>query len=145
MAYTLTMEEISGDDTSINNSFGMILRFSTHTLGGKSIVTFYTFEVLNTKNGEYQFSKYDNSQGPSANPWTLVWHSAFGGEFDQGHGLKSINTFKVVTNGHSFTFIVNGKNVKTVQDGSYASGEVGMLVNLKGTEVAFSDLMLTHN
>ncbi|HLQ29527.1 MAG TPA: protein kinase [Ktedonobacteraceae bacterium] len=144
MAYTLTMEEIKGDDSSINNSFGMMLRFSTQT-GGKNVVTFYSFEALNTKHGEYQFSKYNNSKGPSANPWTTIWHHAFGSEFHQGHGPNSVNTFKVIAIGKSFTLIVNGKTITTIQDGSFASGEIGMLVNLKGTEVAFSNLMLTYS
>jgi hypothetical protein len=32
-----------------------------------------------------------------------------------------------------------------VQDGSFRSGAVGMLVNQKGTEVAFSNLLLTRD
>jgi hypothetical protein len=35
--------------------------------------------------------------------------------------------------------------VKTAQDGALKSGTVGMIVNLNGTEVAFKDLLLTHN
>jgi len=41
--------------------------------------------------------------------------------------------------------LVNGKQVWTFQDSSFASGGVGMLVNLKGTEVAFSNLTLTYH
>src|SRR5258708_1812998 len=43
--YTLTMEEIKGDDTSVNNAFGMMFRASIQTIHGKTISTFYTFEV----------------------------------------------------------------------------------------------------
>ncbi|HEY6410649.1 MAG TPA: protein kinase, partial [Ktedonobacteraceae bacterium] len=51
-AYTLTMWEVKGDDTSNNNSFGMIIRFSQQNKGGKmersgTVTTFYSFEVLN--------------------------------------------------------------------------------------------------
>jgi Domain of Unknown Function (DUF1080) len=149
-AYSLTMEEIKGNDTSINNEFGLIIRANTQNKNGKIITTFYSFEILNTKNGEYQFWKYDNSTASKSGPWTKLWHHPFGKEFHQGQGPHSINTFKIVVNGKSFTLIVNGKQIANVQDNACSgslcsSGEVGMLVNLKGTEVAFSDLRLTHS
>ena len=144
-AYTLTMEEIKGDDTSINNEFGMIIRAGVQNHNGKAITTFYTFEILNKPGGEYQFWKYDDSQQAAANPWTELWHHAFSSEFHEGQGPKSINTLKIIADGKTFTLIVNGKQVGTVQDGSFSSGEVGMLVNLKGTEVAFSNLKLTDS
>ncbi len=145
IGYQLTMQEIKGDDTSINNSFGMIIRYSQQTKGNQVINTFYSFEVVNTNNGEYRFYKYDNSKGPSVNPWTLLWHQPFGKEFHQGHTSKSINTVKIFANGSTFTFTVNGKVVGTAKDSSFKAGTVGMLVNLKGTEVAFSDLLITRN
>ena len=143
--YTLTMEEIKGDDTSINNEFGMIIHAGVQNNNGKAITTFYTFEILNKPGGEYQFWKYDDSQRSGANPWTELWHHAFNSEFHEGQGPKSINTFKIIADGKTFTLIVNGKQVGTVQDGSFSSGGVGMLVNLKGTEVAFSNLKLTYS
>src|SRR5579884_2429712 len=142
-AYTLTMEEIRGDDTNINNEFGMIVRFTSQMRGGKLVTTFYTFEVLNRAGGEYQFWKYDDSQQGS--PWTELNHRLFGHEYHQGQGPNSINTFKIVANGSNFTLIVNGSQVWTVSDRSFSSGDIGMLVNLKGTEVAFSNLRLTYN
>ena len=143
--YALTMYEVKGDDTSINNSFGQILRFSQKTVGGKKVTTFYSFEVVNTKGGEYRFYKYDDSKGNTASDWTLLWHHTFGGEFHQGQGTKNTNTLKVFENGKNFTFMVNGKKVGSLQDGSLTCGTVGMLVNLKGTEVAFSNLLITRN
>ena len=141
MVYSLTMQEIKGNDTSLNNSFGMIFRFTTSKKGSQTITTFYTFQVVNMKGGQYQFWKYDSSR---TNPWIPLWKHASGGEFHWGHAAQSINTFKVSASGKSFTFTVNGKVVGTQQDSSIASGAIGMLVNLKGTEVAFSDLSLTH-
>lgn len=142
MAYTLTMQEIKGNDTSLNNSFGMIFRLTTYKKGSRAITTFYTFEVVNMKGGQYQFWKYDASE---ANPWIPLWKHAFGREFHWGHGPQSSNTFSVFANGKSFSFTVNDKVVGNSQDSSIASGAIGMLVNLKGTEVAFSNLLLTHH
>src|SRR5215472_430154 len=137
------MQEIKGDDTSLNNSFGMIFRSGTHNQGGKTITTFYSFEVVNIPGGEYRLYKYDDSQASSSHVWTELWHASFSNEFHEGHGSKSINTIKIFANGSIFTFIVNGKKVGQAQDRSLASGGVGMLVNLKGTEVAFSNMLIT--
>jgi serine/threonine protein kinase len=145
IGYTLTMEEIKGDDTSTDNSFGMILRYSQKTKGNQTINTFYSFEVFNYNGGQYRFYKYDNSKGSSTNPWTQLWSQVYGHEFHQGHGSGSVNTIRVFANGNTFTFTINGKTVGSVKDGSFASGTVGMLVNLKGTEVAFSNMLITNN
>ncbi len=139
-AYSLTMYEVAGDDTSVNNSFGMILRFSQKA----KVTTFYSFEVVNMKGGEYRFYKYDDANGATS-AWTLLWHQTFGNEYHEGQGAQHTNTFKVFENGKNFTFMVNGKKVGNVQDGSFACGTVGMLVNLKGTEVAFSNLLITRD
>jgi serine/threonine protein kinase len=143
--YTLTMEEIKGDDTSVNNEFGMIFRATIQNKSGKTFTTFYSLEVLNKTGGEYQFWKYDDSQGSSASFWKKLASHPFGSEFHEGHGPKSINTFKIIAKGKNFTLVINGKKAWTFQDGSFATGGIGMLVNLKGTEVAFSKLLLTHN
>src|SRR6266700_1390261 len=146
MVYMLTMEEIKGDDTSVDNSFGVILRFSPpQIVHGKSRTTVYTFQVVNTVGGEYQFSKYDDINGPSVDPYQIIWQHPFGKEFRQGQGSTHVNLFKVVAQGKFFTFFVNGQKVGNVEDGSLSEGEVGMIVNLKGTEVAFSNLLLTYN
>jgi len=147
LGYTLTMDEIKGDDASPNNSFGMIMRFNQQMKGKTTITTFYSFEVVNSKSGEYQFWKYDDSKGATAAnaPWTKLWHQPLGSEFHQGQGIQNTNTAKVFMNGAKFTITVNGKVMTTVQDTSLASGTVGMIVNLNGTEVAFKNLLLTRN
>jgi hypothetical protein len=139
LSYQLTMKEIRGDDTSPVNSFGMIFRYSQNA---KGVSTFYSFEVVNTAgdNGKYWFYKYDSSK---ANPWTPLWSQNFGAEFHEGHAPNSVNTFKILENGSTFTFLVNGKVVgKPITDKSYPTGYVGMLVNLNGTEVVFSNLQI---
>jgi serine/threonine protein kinase len=141
LAYTLTLQEIKGNDGSINNSFGMIIFLNTQFKNNKAVITFYSFEVVNSKGGMYQFLKYDSSKGQS--PYYTIWQHAFSSEFHQG--AAHANTIKVTVNGKNFTFWVNGKKVGSTQDSSIDGGQIGMLVNLKGTEVAFSNLQLTYN
>ena len=142
MVYTLTMEEIKGNDSTTSNSFGLIFRFTSTTKGGKNIVTFYSFEVSNTKGGKYEFWKYDSSK---ATPWQSIWQAPFGSEFHQGQGPKNVNKLSIFENGKTFVFTINGKKVGTSQDSSFPIGTVGMLVNLKGTEIAFTNMLITHN
>ncbi|MFL5628801.1 MAG: hypothetical protein ACJ788_24735, partial [Ktedonobacteraceae bacterium] len=144
-AYTLSMSEVKGDDTSNNNSFGMIIRFSQQKKNGKMVTTFYSFEVVNVAGGEYRFYKYDDSKGSPDKDWTQLWKKPFGGEYHQGKGPKKLNTIRIYQKGTNFTFTVNGKVVGTTHDGSFKSGTMGMLVNLKGTEVAFTNMLITHN
>ena len=146
MPYTLTLHELKVHDTSDVNSFDIIFRYTQQTSEKNTVSKFYSFEVQNRPGGEYKFWKYDSSKGAGAAAWgDPIWHQAFGNEFHEGHGAKAVNTFKVVMNGNQFTFIVNGKTIKTVSDKSYANGSVGMIVNLNGTEVDFKNLLLTKN
>lgn len=140
--YTLTMEQIQGDETDPNNQFGMILNEHTQTINGSRITTFYAFEILNRASGQYQFWKYDDTK--TGNPWSEIWSKGFGSEFLQGSGPTHSNTVAVASNGTMFTFTVNGTQVGTLHDSSFASGSVGMLVNLDGAEVAFSHLLIAH-
>ncbi len=150
VAYQLTMQEIAGNDTNPNNSFGMIFRFSQQNnkknKNSKPIITFYSFEVVNIKGGEYYFWKYDNTNPD--NPWTQIQDGKLpiGNEFHQGQGPQAVNTIKILMNHDKFTITVNGKVLpKTFQDASLTQGMVGMIVNLKGTEVAFSNLLITRS
>lgn len=143
LAYQLTMQEVKGDDTSPTNTFGLILRYSTSTVRGVEVEKFYTFQILN-ENGASQYSFSSYNSGKSNNPWKTIWKANTGKEFHSGHEPAASNTVKVFANGASFTFYVNGLQVGTARDGSLQSGSVGMLVNLKGTEVAFSNLLITR-
>lgn len=143
-SYSLMLQEVKGDDTSNTNTFGMIVRYSNSN--GKS--KFYCFQVSNEKGGEYQFFKYDKTVPDNNNdpnyPWTNLWHHSFGKEFHEGHGPKVINNFKISVNGSKYTFVVNGKTVGSASDGGLKGGMIGMLVNQNGTEVAFSNLLVTQ-
>jgi serine/threonine protein kinase len=141
--YTLTMAEVKGDDmtTAANklNLFGLVFRYNQKDQNNQA---FYCFEVKPTSsNAEYQFRKYDSSQ---SDPWTVLWHQPLGSEYHSGQGSANSNTFKVVANGNNFTFVVNGKQVGTSSDSSLQHGQIGMLVNQVGAEIAFSNLLLTH-
>ncbi len=143
LAYTLTLQEINGDDTNTKNSFGMIFRFNQATKGGQTVTSFYSFEVVNIKGGEYQFWRYDDSN--KNNAWTRINNETMpiGNEFHQG---KATNTIKIFMQGNKFTITVNGKALaKTFQDDALKAGTVGMIVNNDGTEVAFSNLLLTRS
>ena len=142
--YSLTMEELSGDESVITNQFGLVYAFSVHQKNGQTYKSFYIFEVANTNGGTYQLLKYDDSGDLANSPWTTIWSAPYGKEFRAGHGPNSVNTFKVAVSGVKFTLIVNNKVVGTASDGSLKSGLVGMLVNLDKTEVAFSKLLLTY-
>jgi cytoskeletal protein RodZ len=144
-AYNLTMWEIKGNDTSNNNSFGMIFRFNQQTKNGKAHTTFYSFEIVNMKGGYYRFYKYDDSQGSPAQYWTKLWEAPIGSEYHLGQGSSFTNTVRIYQNGSTFSFTVNGKLIKTAQDNSFKSGTLGMLVNLNGTEVAFKNLLVTRS
>jgi len=143
-AYSLTMQALSGDETTITNQFGLVFDFNVRQKDGKTYKSFYIFEVANTKGGHYQLLKYDDSGDQANGPWTTIWSNAYGDEFHAGHGQNSTNTFKIAVNGDTFTMTVNNKKVGDARDGSLKSGLVGMLVNLNKTEVAFSNLLLTY-
>ena len=146
LAYTLTLQEITGDDNNVKNTFGMIFRFTQDTKNGMKVTTFYSFEVVNVKGGEYQFWRYDDSNKDNA--WTMIndGHLPLGGEYHQGKGQQATNTIKILMKGNKFTVTVNGKTLaKTFQDDALKTGTVGMIVNNDGTEVAFSNLLLTRS
>ncbi|HEY7414047.1 MAG TPA: hypothetical protein VH593_02555, partial [Ktedonobacteraceae bacterium] len=144
MTYSLTMEEVTGNDNTTNNTFGMLFHFNQQTMNNKTVTTFYSFQVENTNGGSYHFWKYDDAKTSGANAWTDLWHAKFGNEFNEGQGTQAANILRVAMNGGNFTFIVNNKQVGTTKDNSIPNGMVGMVVNLDGTEVAFKNLLVTR-
>lgn len=144
LSYQITMQEIKGNDNSPTNTFGVILRYSQQNVSGKLVSKFYTFEIKNENgNSQYIFFKYDSS---NTNPWTQIGQSMkTGKEFHGGHDAHAINTVRVSVNGGAFTFFVNGQQVGKASDNSLPAGLMGMYVNLTGTEVAFSNLLITRH
>jgi serine/threonine protein kinase len=145
LSYQITMDEVAGNDSYPANTIGVILDYHQTTANNKQVATFYTFEIRNeTGNFEYDFYKYDSTQ---AKPWgdKAIWTATPGKEFHGGHGPNAFNVLKVVDANGSFTFYVNGQKVGTAKDTSLQPGRLGMLVNYKGTEVAFSNMLVTRN
>jgi hypothetical protein len=148
IAYSLTMQEIAGDDSQATNMFGLLFRCNTQDEAG-AMQACYCFAVTNTPGGNYLFFKYDARQFAVRRPggadaWQLVWRHPYGGEFHEGHTRASRNTLTVIEQGQRFTLEVNGERIGVVQDASFASGMVGMVVGQPGTEVAFSDLVIAQ-
>jgi hypothetical protein len=142
--FSVDASEIKGDDSSVNNQFGLVFRLNQAQKGGQPWVTFYCLQVQNTQNDvQYQLRKYDSSYTDDAEKWSTPWHANAGKEYHFGHGPTATNMFKIVVKGGSFTFVVNDKTVGTFKDTSFKAGRIGLLVNQKGTEVAFSNLLLT--
>jgi hypothetical protein len=145
LTYTLTMQEIKGDDANTANTFGMIFRFNQQTQNGKTHTQFYSFEITNVTSGgdaNYQLWHYDSNQ---QNQWIAVKDGklAVGKEFHLG---KAANTIKITMQNDTFTVYVNGQKLnKVFKDGTIKSGTIGMIVNNEGTEVAFKNLLLTKN
>ncbi|HLI70522.1 MAG TPA: serine/threonine-protein kinase [Ktedonobacteraceae bacterium] len=148
LSYQLTMEEINGDDQNPTNTFGMILRYNNQTVKGKAVTTFYTFEIVDESgNYQYGFYKYDSSKAANGgSPWQQIGKLIKAGkELHGGHGPNAVNTLKVSINNGTYTLFVNGQQVGTEKDTSLQGGSMGMLVNLKGTEVAFSNMLITRS
>ena len=143
LSYQITLEEVAGDDTSSNNTFGMIFNYNTKKVKGKEVMSFYVFEILNQgTSSQYSFYKYDNS---TASPWSLVGRSIRAGkEFHAGHGAHAMNVIKIVGRAGVFLLYVNGQQVGTARDSSLMPGSVGMMVNETGAEVAFSNMLITR-
>ncbi|HEY0754616.1 MAG TPA: hypothetical protein VGD98_11680 [Ktedonobacteraceae bacterium] len=142
LSYQITMEKITDDAASAINMFGLLLRYNKQTIKGVQVITFYVFGILNqTGKSQYVLYKYDSSH---ASPWTPLGQTINAGkEFHSGHGPGAINTVKISVVNNAFTFSVNSQSVGTATDTSpLKPGKIGMLVVLKGTEVAFSNLLL---
>lgn len=137
-SYTLTMTQVHGDITSQTDNFGMIFACTRVNEQGKQVVRFYSLELAPaSKGGTLLLYKYDNSQ---LSPWMEIWHG-----FATIHRqLGQANTVKVTATTDTLTFTVNGKVAGTVSDVKLGRGQIGMFVNLKGSEVAFQNLLVTR-
>ncbi|EFH89571.1 serine/threonine protein kinase [Ktedonobacter racemifer] len=101
---------------------------------------YYLFEVLTSDNGQYIFLRYDST---ASHQWTTL---------DSGPapmlniGVGKQNKLHVEASGSTFRFMINGQNVGSAVTDSLpgaallTNGQIGLYVEEKDTEVAFSQL-----
>ncbi|GHO54759.1 protein kinase domain-containing protein [Ktedonobacter robiniae] len=101
---------------------------------------YYLFEVLTSDNGQYIFLRYDST---ASHQWTTL---------DSGPapmlniGVGKQNKLHVEASGSTFRFMINGQNVGSEVTDSLpgaallTNGQIGLYVEEKDTEVAFSQL-----
>jgi hypothetical protein len=129
---TVTMEELHSP-ASGSDFYGVIFR------SDQMQSRYYCFAILTSEQeGRYMFWRYDNR-------WDNKWEDLTGGVVsalltDSG---KS-NTVTIEVRGNSFTFAINGEPVgKTISDtleSPLMSGRIGLFVEERNMEVAFSHL-----
>ncbi len=96
---------------------------------------FYLFDVSALYGGQFAFERCDKQ---------CHWLT---GDFVTAHGttIGQSNTLSVKASGNTFTFFINEQLVGKYTDPStpaFTSGEVGLCVEKKGSEVAFSRLQI---
>jgi serine/threonine protein kinase len=132
---SVTMEEV-GSPKNGANFYGIIFRSSL------DLSQYYLFEVLTSgggEYGEYTFLRYDGKQ--RNNPWKTLAHEHTP-LLISGRGKS--NTATIEARGNRFIFKINGESVGGVfSDTSKVplkSGHIGLYVERRGGEVAFSHL-----
>lgn len=99
---------------------------------------YYLFDVTAWDAGQYAFLRYDGG-----NHWTTLTFGPLKG-FDSRAGAP--NTLSIEARGNTFTLAVNGQTAgKPISDrGKKAlnSGEIGLMVEERGTQVSFSRLYI---
>lgn len=113
-----------------NDYYGIVLRAAADESH------YYLFEVSASEGGQYAFWRFDGQ-----------WHWLAGGgvpSFNVKLGQRNILTVEARRN--TFTLFISGKSLgKPVPDPfshPYLSGEVGLCVDAKNSEVAFSNLQI---
>lgn len=141
------MTQQQGDLAAPGNSFGMMVDYATSMIDRHQVARFYTFQITNAPGirGFSQFSFY-SYDGSKQRPWTNEWSTPVTGAFHAG--LRTVNTVRVRATMQAMIFMVNGQIVGSVPVARLSlkltSGRLGMLVGLKGAEVAFSHLLVTR-
>ena len=105
--YQVDTRKLGGTD---NNSFGQIFRF-------QDADNFYAYEI--SSDGFYLVSKKEDGSWSTLIPWTASSVINKGGE----------NQMAVIAQGSQFSFLVNGVQIDTVQDGAFGSGALGLLAS----------------
>jgi hypothetical protein len=121
----VTASEVAGTQEDF---YGVVLRAVDQS-------HFYLFDVSALYGGQFAFERCDKQ---------CHWLT---GDFVTAHGttIGHSNTLSVKASGNTFTFFINEQLVGKYTDPStlaFTSGEVGLCVEKKGSEVAFSRLQI---
>jgi len=122
----VTASEVAGTQEDF---YGVVLRAADQS-------HFYLFDVSAWDGGQFAFERCDEQ---------CLWLT---GDFVTAHGttIGQSNTLSVEAMGNTFTFFINGHLVGEYTDPStpaFTSVEVGLCVEEKGSEVAFSRLQIS--
>jgi eukaryotic-like serine/threonine-protein kinase len=128
---TVTMTQIRSSHNG-EDYYGVVFRSSSDQSH------YYLFEVLSsTDDGQFVFLRYDNQAVTLATGAAPSLHTKVG----------NTNKVTIKAQGNQFKFYINGKQVGgTISDPAKSplkSGQVGLYVEDKGVEVAFSELYIT--
>ncbi|HEX7737921.1 MAG TPA: protein kinase [Ktedonobacteraceae bacterium] len=100
---------------------------------------YYLFDVTAWNHGQYDFLRYDGE-----GHWSTLKDGPLTG-FQNGAGVT--NTLSVEARGDAFTLFLNGRQIgKPISDHTkkaLTSGEIGLMVEERGTTIAFSHLYIT--
>ncbi len=137
---TVTTTEVSGTFDSAD-FYGIIFRSATRQN------RYYLFEINTCCDGGLYYLYYYDGQSKQKPGWTTVADGAIDDSTSSTFGKT--NTITVVAKGSTFQFLVNGKSVgKPITDHSgdafLSGGEIGLGVEERGTEVAFSHLYINR-
>lgn len=107
--FTLEVEttQVEGPD---DNLYGVILRYVDSD-------NFYSFGI--SGDGYYRFAKWEDDEQSDLIRWTESSTIKTG---------QASNVIKVVCEGDTFTFFVNGERLDSHTDSSFASGDIGLFV-----------------
>jgi len=129
--YEVSATQVAGP---LNNGFGMVFRLDNDR------DDFYLFKI--SGDGYVWIGRY-HSGGTEVEPLVGEWW------FESPavrQGLNQTNQLRVAAEGANLIFSVNGQEVGRVTDNTFASGDIGLLVEtlgLGGVQVQFDDFSVT--
>ncbi len=131
---SVTVSEIAGTRNG-GDYYGVIFRSSEDERH------YYLFEITASGGGIYEFFRYDEGQTKQESRWNRL---ALGTLHSLSPNLGQANTITIEAKDNSFLFSINntpiGKPVTDNTGDAFTSGEIGLSVEGKDTEVAFSNL-----
>ncbi len=132
---SVTVSEISGIHNG-GDYYGIIFRSSSDEHH------YYLFEITASGGGIYEFFRYDDRQTKGVSGWDKLALGTLKNSLSPNFGQA--NTITIEAKGNSFIFYINNTPIgKPVIDNSgapFTSGEIGLCVEGKDTEVVFSNL-----